>query len=273
VDGEMNMHDLQDRFAALAKGAEVGGAETAGENIAILARQAQDPEWEFPDLGDRRWQNRLLQRARRWGAELVILDNLSTLAVVDDENAASATAPVVQFLMRMKAAGIAVLLCHHSGKSGESYRGSSNLATTFEVIAGLSPPKDAAVRHGTAFDLSFGKFRGKRSEAHAETTAWLQEDAHTGSLKWDWKKSDAAILNQVVAAIRSETFAFDKEAAKHLGMPTSTFNRKKDRAIGAKLISREEWAACLGAAQAERRPGSDSDLAEDDDEAFDGADF
>jgi KaiC/GvpD/RAD55 family RecA-like ATPase len=268
VDGEMNMHDLRDRFAALAKGAAGGDMQRAAKNIAIVARQDQDPDAEFPDLGEKAWQDRILKRAQRWEAELVILDNFSTLAEVDDENAASAMSPVLSFLLRMKAAGIATILVHHSGKSGESYRGSSKLEATFEVVAGLKHPKDAASRHGTAFDLTFGKFRGKRGEAHAETTAWLEEDARTGSLKWDWKKSEAAILNQVVAAIRSERFPFDKDAAKSLGMTTSTFNRKKDRAIAERVISREEWEACLAAARDTHGPGSPADLAEETDDAL-----
>jgi hypothetical protein len=250
VDGEMNMHDLRDRFIALSSGAAGGCMATAADNIAIVARQGQDPDAEFPDLGERVWQDRILARARQWSADLVILDNFSTLAEVDDENSAAAMSPVLGFLLRMKSAGIATILVHHSGKGGDTYRGSSKLEATFEVVAGLKHPKDSACRHGTAFDLSFGKFRGKRGEAHAETTAWLEEDAKSGALKWDWKKSDAAVLNQVVAAIRSEKFSTDKEAARHVGMTTSTFNRKKDRALAEKLISREEWTACQLAARA-----------------------
>lgn len=253
IDGEMNMHDLHDRFAALASGAASGAAGgdpvAASENIAIVARQDQDPDAEFLDLGERAWQDRLLARAKAFRADLVILDNFSTLAEVDDENSASAMSPVLGFLLRMKAAGIATFLVHHSGKSGESYRGSSKLEATFEVVAGLKRPGDAAIRHGTAFDLSFGKFRGKRGEAHAETTAWLEEDASTGALRWTYKKSDAEVLNQIVAAVQSERFATDKAAAEYLGMNTSTFNRKKTRAIALKLITQEEWAACQKAAR------------------------
>ena len=93
-----------------------------------------------------------------------------------------------------------------------------------------------------------------------------KEGTRTGSLKWDWKKSEAAIVNQVVGAIRSEQFAFDKDAAKSLGMTTSTFNRKKDRAIAERVISREEWDACLAAARDTHGPGSPVDLAEDAEE-------
>lgn len=249
IDGEMNMHDLHDRFAALAKGAAGGDPVAASENIAIVARQDQDPDAEFLDLGERAWQNRLLARAKDFRADLVILDNFSTLAEVDDENSASAMSPVLGFLLRMKAAGVATLLVHHSGKSGESYRGSSKLEATFEVVAGLKRPGDAAIRHGTAFDLSFGKFRGKRGEAHAETTAWLEEDVSTEALRWCCKKSDAEVLNQVVAAMQSERFATDKAAAAHLGMKTSTFQRRKDKAIALKLITQDEWAAYQKAAR------------------------
>lgn len=241
VDGEMNMHDLRDRFAALAQGAAGGDMAAAGENITLVARQGQHPDCEFPDIGDRNWQRQIIERAQREGADLVILDNLSTLAVVEDENSASATSPVVQFLMRMKAAGLAVILVHHAGKSGETYRGSSNLATTFEVIAGLATPKDATSLQGTAFDLSFGKYRGKRTDAHAETTAWLIEGDRTGALRWDWKKSDTAIINQMVAAVLTGEFATDRALAKHLDMSTSKLSRWRAKGIRLKAITAEQW--------------------------------
>lgn len=241
VDGEMNMHDLRDRFEALAKGAAGGDMALAAGNIILVARQDQHPDSEFPDIGDRNWQSRIIERAGREGADLVILDNLATLAVVEDENSASATSPVVQFLMRMKAAGLAVILVHHAGKSGESYRGSSNLATTFEVIVGLKAPQDVTSLQGTAFDLSFGKFRGKRTEAHAETTAWLVECGRTGGLRWDWKKSDTAVLNQIVAAVLTGEFSTDRALCKHLDMTTSTFSRWRAKAIRLQLITDEQW--------------------------------
>jgi len=81
--------------------------EAAGRNLVILARQGQDADAVFPDLATEEGREEVLKRARVGGFELVILDNFSTLATVDDENAAAAMTPVLSFLMQMKQARIA----------------------------------------------------------------------------------------------------------------------------------------------------------------------
>jgi hypothetical protein len=70
--------------------------------------------------------------------DLVILDNFSTLGEVEDENAASSFNAIQQFLLQLKVQGVATMLIHHAGKSGEDFRGSSKLAATFETIVKLS---------------------------------------------------------------------------------------------------------------------------------------
>lgn len=257
VDGEMNVEDLRDRFAALSKGAVGGDMAKAAENIALLARQAQDPEAEFPDLGARPWQTLIMERALAWRAGLVILDSFSVLTEVDDENSAAAMSPVLSFLLRMKAAGVATILVHHSGKSGKTYRGSSKLAATFEVIAGLMRSDGSVGCHGAAFDLTFDKLRGKRTQDHVETSVCLEEDAATGALRWTCKKSDAATINQVVAAVKSARFAFGKDIAAYLGMSAAGVSRWKGRAISAGAITEEEWSDCLAEALAELPPGAE----------------
>jgi RecA-family ATPase len=54
VDGEMNMHDLRDRFAALAKGAAGGDMRMAARNIAIVAGRTRTPTPSSPTWGRRR---------------------------------------------------------------------------------------------------------------------------------------------------------------------------------------------------------------------------
>jgi RecA-family ATPase len=134
VDGEMNVGDLRDRLAGLLRGAVGCDARLAGQNILLLARQDQDPDADFPDLATPEGQERVRRDAEEWGAAMVILDNFSTLAEVEDENSASAMTPVVNFLQKMKQAGIATMLVHHSDKGGNNYRGSSKIEATFEAI-------------------------------------------------------------------------------------------------------------------------------------------
>ena len=101
-----------------------------------------------PGLGDAGRPERHCGGSRRTNATLIILDNFSTLAEVADENEASAMTPVLAFLLRLKQEGRARILVHHSGKSRETFRGSSKLATTFEVIIGLSRSTDTEPAKG-----------------------------------------------------------------------------------------------------------------------------
>lgn len=140
VDGEMAVEDLKERAARLIETVEGIDREAAGRNLLILSRTYQEPETVFPDMAQRDrekgrcGQDRYLDVALEHGAELFVADNFSTLAEVSDENEAAAMTPVLAFLLRLKQHRMACLLVHHSGKEGGSYRGSSKLATTFEVI-------------------------------------------------------------------------------------------------------------------------------------------
>lgn len=264
VDGEMNLADLRERFVVLLAGAEGIDAEIVRQNVLIIARQDQDPDADFPDIADTEeggGQRFVFDLARQHGADLVILDNFATLAEVEDENDASAMNPVLSFLMRLKQGSIAAILVHHSGKSGETYRGSSKLEATFEAVIGLKKTTAAIAEGGAAFDLSFTKFRGKRSEAHAETTAWL-EGAPGGGLRWTFKRSEADALNQMVAALRSLEFSTQNALAAHLGISKSELSRRKQKAIALGLLKDIEWSMALKAASDCTRP---TDLDDDPD--------
>ena len=90
----------------------------------------------------------------------MILDNFSTLGEVEDENAASSFNAIQQFLLQLKVQGVATMLVHHAGKSGD-FRGSSKLAATFETIIKLER-LGSSVEHGAAaFQGALGQGPGR----------------------------------------------------------------------------------------------------------------
>jgi hypothetical protein len=260
----MHIGDLQDRLRGLM--AAVPGIDegAARANLQLLARQDQKPDARFPDLAKVDGQNEVLKRAK--GRVLVILDNFSVLADVDDENDAAAMSPVLAFLMKMKQAGIATILLHHSSKGGENYRGSSKLATTFEVIMGLARATGVESRHPASFDLEFGKFRGERNSTIEATTAWLQRDQE-GTLSWVHKVSESAELKMAVDAVRSCSFTTQKEMAEALGMSVGKLSGLKTLAIGKRLIDEKEWKGCMETARA-RVQAEHEDFAADEEVPF-----
>lgn len=246
-DGEMATADLQERAAVLLETVQGIDREAAGANLTILARQRQHPEADFPDLADPEAQKQVLRMVRRRHVDLLILDNLSTLAQIEDENAASAFNQPQQFLMRLKQAGVACVLVHHSGKSGETYRGSSRIATTFEVLLGLSKSPDTQDTKGTAFEITWPKYRGKRRDDVTTPRKVHLEETPEGH-RWKAEKSAAAEVQELVAAVQSGKFRSQNELAKHLGVDPATISRRKSQAIHVhNLITEAAWKALLTA--------------------------
>lgn len=227
----MPLDDLKARLGALAGAVEGIDMEAARTNLTILARHHQDPDTRFPDFGTEDQQDQVIALIRRYDPAVVILDNLSTLATLDDENGAAETQRVVRLLTRLKQAKIATIVVHHSGKSGRSFRGSSMLATTFEAIIGLTRDAgaDALDPNGSArFNIEWTKFRGRRDPSIGDRSVLLKEAA--GSLRWTAETPQDEALIALAALTRSGRYttqaAVGRALPEHLwptpGSPPST---------------------------------------------------
>lgn len=250
VDGEMNLMDLRDRFRDLLPTVEGLDAKRASSAITVLCRQSQGPEVDFPDLGTPEGQEFVMQMALDGGFDVVILDNLSTLASVEDENSAAAIRPVMRLLLKLKQAGVAVLLVHHAAKGGEKFRGSTNILTTFEASAGLRKPTSIKLGQMRAdFDLAFDKFRGIRNEQTRAKRCWLEETKE-GTLKWSFELSEEEELTTMLGALRSCRFATQGDLARHIGVSPATLTRMKARSVALGMARESDWRTCLEAGKA-----------------------
>ncbi|WP_431285466.1 AAA family ATPase [Humitalea sp. 24SJ18S-53] len=244
VDGEMAVEDLQDRLRMLLAAVPGIDAEAAGRNLRVLARQDQSAASRFPNLADEGGQDDVLRIAREHGAELVIADNFSTLAEVADENEAGAMNPVLTWLLRMKQARTACILVHHSSKTGATYRGSSKLATTFEVILGLEPPDSTGSIGAASFTTRWTKFRGKGHPALTSRDVLLSQ-TEDGAVVWTESAAAGDEVRQFVEAVRTGKHGSQRELAAALGWDPSKVSRVKARAVGDRRISREEVIEAL----------------------------
>lgn len=261
VDGEMPLDDIKDRAAMLLP-ASGGDAETAMRNLYIEARQYQDSGVTFTDLASDDSRETLISKAKHNKVDLIILDNLSTLATIEDENAASAFNAPITFLLRLKQEGLACLLVHHSSKNGESYRGSSKIATTFEAIAKLEPNRKPADGYNkTGFRLSWEKLRGKRDrttstalDVSLDTCLFDGEDGQqkAGGVRWVCEPSEDQRIETMLALLRSGEYGTQKQLAAAMpdgGVPNYALTRLKQRALAQGAITEKEWIACLARAQ------------------------
>lgn len=260
IDGEMNEADLQERFRALIPSVVGCDAEAAVEGITLVARQAQRLGADFPDLADEAGQREVLKMALNGKFDLVILDNFSTLATLDDENSSSAMDPVLRFLMQMKQANLACILIYHSAKTGDKYRGSSKIETTFEAILGLRKPETLEESHRASFEMEWTKFRNIRNSATKGKRAWLAEDWKTGVLKWEHEMSESEEVTRLIATLKTGLYATQKDLARAMGISEPTLTRLKGKAKAERRVTDEEWRAYLEAAKEAPRSPEFSDF-------------
>jgi len=255
VDGEMSAEDLQERVAWLIGTVDGIDREAAAANLHIMSRNWQGPEVAFPDLGDRdgrpgrpSGQDEVIAEARRLGVELAMFDNFSTLVEVVDENDAASMNATLAFLLRLKQLRIACLLVHHSGKDGGSYRGSSKLATTFEVIIGLRPLESVATSAGAAFKLEWTKYRREPCEAVRGREVRLVKDGE-GRPRWEAAATMDDETRKVLEAIESCTFKTQQAVADHLGWDKGKVSIIKTAAIKAGRTTKAHCDLCFAEAK------------------------
>ena len=152
IDGEMPGSLLQERFRSIVA---MGKQEAIPDFFRLVAADLQ-PDG-LPDLADpnaQRFYDGVLA-----DPELIVVDNLSTIARGLKENEADAWAPVQSWLLAQRATGRSVLLIHHAGKSG-GQRGTSRKEDVLDAVASLRRPPDYDPSQGARFEIHFTKNRG-----------------------------------------------------------------------------------------------------------------
>lgn len=192
VDGEQSTRDLQDRFAILRH--TLGpkhNAKRAGENLLIESRTNTSVDVPFFDLCAPEHAATFVAFLKAKEVGFVVFDNLSTLSDrMEDENAATAFKPMQALFARLKAANIAAVLVHHSGKAlGARFRGSSNIATTFERIVALHH-NDREASTVLAARAELEKYRSKPPPGFSPQvhfTLKTEEDASGKTVRAAWE--------------------------------------------------------------------------------------
>jgi len=216
VDGEMQGVAIRDRLAAIAKGANAQPPDP--ENFQILAMDMQGRDAVAPNIAIREGQLALAPFIEH--ADVVIFDNLSTLAFVADENDAAAWGPVQEYLLRLRRDGKAVILVHHSGKGGQQ-RGTSRREDALDTVLALRTPPDFDQTMGACFDLTPEKGRGVDPAYLAPFR--LQLEVRDGAARWQRLEMEDAKSDEV-AALAAGGMSIRKIAAE-LGMSRSAVHR------------------------------------------------
>jgi len=175
-------------------------------------------------------------------ADLVILDNFSTLANVMDENSASAMDPATNLMRNIQRLGSAVIMVHHARKNSGgdgSYRGSQKLSVCFNNIIRLEQTPEQTLEGSASFRMIWEKNRSKRNDEVQERSVSLEDGL------WNYELTDKPELVEMVRLIRSREFQSQKDIADHLGVDKATVSRRIKKAFGADLISKDEMNKCF----------------------------
>ncbi len=157
LDGEMRAARLRKRLAMIAKASLPIQAEDGFLNI--LTRDMQPMNCDWPDLGRPDGRAEIASIITRSGAEVIVLDNISAwVRSGKGENDEEHWRDVASFLMTQRAHGRAVVLIHHSGKSG-AQRGTSKREDILDTVIALKKPDDYDPAEGLRVQVEFEKAR------------------------------------------------------------------------------------------------------------------
>ncbi|WP_298627676.1 AAA family ATPase [uncultured Legionella sp.] len=168
IDGEMPANVMQERFS------KIMGRITPSTLMQQPRIITPDLQHGFmPDLSTESGQDVI--RPYTDEADLIIIDNISTLGGCSKENEAQSWFPLQQLALELRRQGKSVLFIHHAGKSG-TQRGTSKREDILDTSILLKHPSDYEPSSGACFELHFEKARGMVGEAVNPVYCWLTDE-------------------------------------------------------------------------------------------------
>ena len=223
IDGEMPATAMQERILQLQL------TNPCDEvNLRLIT-----PELQPKDQGSINLSDPVFQRALRvdveW-ADLIVVDNISTLVRGGKENESESWLPVQEWALKQRADGRSVLWVHHSGKGGQQ-RGTSRREVVLDSSIGLKRPADYGPETGAVFESHLQKSRGFTGEDAQPIEASMMVD-HRGRQVWNYRSLEATTYDRC-CDLANEGMQ-NHEIAQELAANKSTVSRhvKKGKAEG-----------------------------------------
>lgn len=213
VDGEMPASTMQERLGKLSQ-------ETLSDlpDSSYFRLITPDLHEEgIPDLFTSKGQIILEEVIE--DAEVLILDNLSTLAPTMQENEADSWTSVQQWILKLRKKGISVIIVHHAGKGGQQ-RGTSRREDVLDTVIVLKHSQRYSMSSGACFEIHIEKARNFYGETAEPFLVRLQIN-DKGFLSWEKGdvSSEDALYNQIVEGVRAGISY--RDLSKQLGINKS----------------------------------------------------
>ena len=218
LDGEMALRDYRERIHSF------GDINPVKPLLTLNHETFYDHFFKDMDITDQEMQEFILRYSKQYGIGLLIIDNLSCLAKINENKSDAWREHLLPFLIACRRRNIAVLLIHHTGKSGDQ-RGTGAREDHLDVSIKLSKADDSH-NDGAYFRVDFTKSRTAHGKVIKPFTAKLIENGN-GFLEWS--------IGEVVKSTKQKLFNLIKNSGK-TGITVT--NAAKDLDVTKGLVSR-----------------------------------
>jgi putative DNA primase/helicase len=220
VDGEMSLNDVRQRLSDFSD-------SVPEQPLSILSH-----EWFFKrveqdlSITDPSFQNKLLEMLdNNKSLRVLIFDNLSSLSRIREDKADDWRAYVLPFLIACRRRGVAVVLIHHTGKSGDQ-RGTGAREDHLDTSIRLERVADATVDQGCQFKVVFSKSRGCYGKDVDSFIATLSQQPNQTSC-WEISSLEQSTKERLISLIADSGSISVTEAANELGISKGMVSRLK----------------------------------------------
>jgi hypothetical protein len=220
LDGELPARVLQSRLALIVKAFD-GEPEPDGFRILTPDLQLRGL---MPNLSEHGGQEAIDEYAN--DVDLIVVDNISTLARSGKENEGESWLPIQEWALRHRAQGRAILFVHHAGKGGQQ-RGASRREDVLDTVISLRRPPEYSPADGARFELHFEKSRNMTGDDAQPLDVHLHGDDN-GGIRWEYAPAEAGVLDRLEALVRDG--ASRAEIQEELGMSRFALARLADKA-------------------------------------------
>jgi putative DNA primase/helicase len=216
LDGEMPASDLQDRFRNIQDSSEkkpepgffrIAAADTFPDGLPDLSNQSMHSFYSDV-VAD---------------ADVVLLDNISTLCTSSPENEADGWAVMQAWILLLRRQGKSVFLLHHDGKGGQQ-RGTSKKEDVLDTVISLRRPPGYTADQGCSLEVRFTKSRGFHGPDAEPFAARLVENS------WELSAIESDDDDDTLKTLREQGLTI-RDIADRTGLTKSTVERRLNKKV------------------------------------------
>lgn len=219
IDGEMPSRSMQERLAQISSSSEKQILDSA--HFRLITPDFQ--ETGIRDIATSEGQADINEYIDDF--DLVVIDNLSTLARSGRENEAESWLPIQEWALFLRKIGKSILFVHHAGKGGQQ-RGTSRKEDVLDTVINLRRPQQYSPSDGARFEVHFEKARGFDGDDAKPFEATLA--CSESKLTWSFRDIENRDYESAIDMLNEGMTQTD--IAKELDVNKSTISRWMNRA-------------------------------------------